>query len=201
MLDFHDLFFECPPILFQLAKSRLKFRYLLFERYILRFQQRYLLYRIGKPFFVNSGKRNLFNPIKYCHKYFSVLVLELLKLNVPNARAKRRGGKAPLRSQNVTPRPLERPVGRPGLREKAEVAWLLHFAPPHSAQYAEYRYCAFCCVAVNTSVKASNKSCSALRALSKWKTIEPKSSACSFISAILRLALITDFVSLYCSGE
>ena len=110
-------------------------------------------------------------------------------------------GKRQLRSQNVTPRPLERPVGRPGLREKAEVAWLLHFAPPHSAQYAEYRYCAFCCVAVNTSVKASNKSCSALRALSKWKTIEPKSSACSFISAILRLALITDFVSLYCSGE
>ena len=58
----------------------------------------------------------------------------------PNARAKRRGGKAPLRSQNVTPRP----VGRPGLREKAEVAWLLHFAPPvrrntRSTAIAPYR--------------------------------------------------------------
>ena len=36
-----------------------------------------------------------------------------LAFDVPNARAKRRGGKASPRSQNVTPRPLERRVGLP----------------------------------------------------------------------------------------
>ena len=37
---------------------------------------------------------------------------------VPNDRAKRRGGKASPRSQNVTPRPLERTVGRWGRRRR-----------------------------------------------------------------------------------
>ncbi len=41
-----------------------------------------------------------------------------LAFDVPNDRAKRRGGKAPLRSQIHNPRPLERPVGRRGRERK-----------------------------------------------------------------------------------
>ena len=45
-------------------------------------------------------------------------IYDVTEINAPNARAKRRGGKALPRSQNVTPRPLERWVGRPGQETK-----------------------------------------------------------------------------------
>ncbi len=49
---------------------------------------------------------------------------------MPNARAKRRGGKALPRSQKVTPRPLERTVGRAGQRKKGGcMAFALCFLP------------------------------------------------------------------------
>jgi len=58
-----------------------------------------------------------------------------------NARAKRRGGKAKLRSPIHNPRPLERRVGRP-LRERKPGLNGFCSLLPHPAQYAEYRYCA-----------------------------------------------------------
>ena len=48
----------------------------------------------------------------------------------PNGQAKRRGGKASPRSQNVTPRPLERTVGRP-LRERKPGLHGFCSLPPH----------------------------------------------------------------------
>ena len=48
----------------------------------------------------------------------------------PNGQAKRRGGKASPRSQNVTPRPLERTVGRPGKKRKSGLHGFFSLLPP-----------------------------------------------------------------------
>ena len=56
-----------------------------------------------------------------------------VRVETPNARAKRRGGKASPRSQNVTPRPLERWVGRPGKKKKPGLHGFCSLLPPFGA--------------------------------------------------------------------
>ncbi len=80
-----DLFFECPPILLRLFKSRLKF-YFLFLKCVylgikannlrikadrLLLQRGDLLFGVNKALLVDGGKGGFFKPIKDCHRALS----------------------------------------------------------------------------------------------------------------------------------